>query len=134
MKQLLTLSLVTLIVFPSFLGATDSLTYSFNRSEIREYIPICTNNLTADKLYARIVESDTEIAYEFLFYWESQSGYYRFASHDYDWEFIVTHERCLVGSISLHLSFNKCTWQTSRLFSRYYLYEMIKRNFVEMIE
>ena len=91
MKQLLTLSLVTLIVFPSFLGSSESLTYRFNRSEIREYIPICTNNLTADKLYARIVESDTEIAYEFLFYWDNQSGYYRFANHNYDWEFIVVY-------------------------------------------
>ncbi len=70
---------------------SSDLTYTYNEQKIRKYIPISTNNVTADSLYARIVESSTEIAYEFLFYWDYQSGDHQFAEHDHDWEFVVVY-------------------------------------------
>ena len=83
--------MVIMITFPSIFSTAPTLTYSFNESDIRTYLPICTNNLTCDKLYARIVESDNEIAYEFLLYWDNQSGVYKFSEHEFDWEFIVVY-------------------------------------------
>lgn len=76
----------------SFFGfAEEELTYSFDESKIREYIPIVTNNVTCDKLYGRIVTSSTEVCYEFLFYWEHQDGVYKFSEHENDWEFVTVY-------------------------------------------
>ena len=66
-------------------------TYSFESGDVRNYIPICTNNLTCDALYGRSVTLGSNTAYEFLLYWHNQTGFYKFASHDYDWEFVVVY-------------------------------------------
>lgn len=75
----------------SLFSTPEEITFSFNEREIRDYLPVVTNNITADKIYARIAESGTEIAYEFFFYWEEQEGSYKFAQHEHDWEFIVVY-------------------------------------------
>jgi hypothetical protein len=86
-KQLFMVVLITL----SFFSTAPTITFSFKESEIRDYIPICTNNITADKLYCRIAESSTEKCYEFLLYWEYQEGNYKMSQHTHDWEFIVVY-------------------------------------------
>lgn len=86
-------TLAILFVWPwsSWFSATETISYSFNEAELRDYIPICTNNITCDKLYGRIVELGNQTAYEFFFYWNNQEGTYKFASHEHDWEFIVVY-------------------------------------------
>jgi len=76
--------------FPFFTQSTE-VTYSFKENDIRVYLPVVTNNITADKVYARIVESSTEVAYEFFFYWKEQKGSYKVSEHEHDWEFIVVY-------------------------------------------
>jgi len=82
---------VVMVVMPTFFTSESNLEYSFDEQELRTYLPICTNNITADKLYARIVEGNTEYCYEYLLYWNNQSGTYKFAEHDFDWEFICVY-------------------------------------------
>ena len=79
-----------MLVLP-FFQVQNQITYSYDKAEIKKYLPICTNNITADKTYARIVESQTEKAIEYLFYWDHQDGTYKFAQHNHDWEFIVIY-------------------------------------------
>ncbi len=76
--------------FPFFTQSSE-ITYSFKESEIRDYLPVVTNDILPDKIYARIVESSTEVAYEFFFYWKEQEGSYKFAQHENDWEFVVVY-------------------------------------------
>ena len=76
----------------SFFGfVEEELTYSFDESKIRDYIPVVTNSIICDKLYGRIVTSSTEVCYEFLFYWEHQDGVYKFSEHENDWEFVAVY-------------------------------------------
>ena len=96
MMKILSLCIPAVIImlftssFPFFTPA-ETLTYTYKENEIRNYIPICTNNITCGRLYSRIVESSTEKAYEFLLYWETQEGNYKLADHENDWEFIVVY-------------------------------------------
>lgn len=84
------IAIIVMLVFP-FFSSTPTINFSFNESEIRNYIPICTNNITCDKMYARIAETETEIIYEFMLYWETQEGSYDLAEHEHDWEFIIIY-------------------------------------------
>lgn len=93
MKLIAVLSIGILIVWPwsSFLSSESAIEYSFDEDEIRDYIPICTNNITCDELYGRIVTTPEETCYEFMFYWKTQEGVYKFSAHDHDWEFVVVY-------------------------------------------
>jgi len=83
--------IITLLVFPSIFTPQQAITHTFRISELREYLPISTNNITADKIYGRISETENEVAYEYLFYWDYQKGSYKFAEHNHDWEFVVVY-------------------------------------------
>ena len=87
-KCMLTMIVLGLVLFST---DTSSFTYTFSEKQLRNYIPIVTNNITADEVYGRIVKSPDQTAYEYLFYWEEQKGTYKFATHENDWEFIVVY-------------------------------------------
>jgi hypothetical protein len=66
---------------------------TYTDSQMREYLPILTNNILPDKIYARVVESNAGNAYCYMLYWAHQDGVYKLAEHDYDWEYIVVYTK-----------------------------------------
>ncbi|MEF8806141.1 MAG: NPP1 family protein [Bacteroides sp.] len=92
-NKVLMLSLsIFVLIFPLSFLSKNSKTYKYDEEDLRRYIPILTNNITADKLYGREVRKGAQVAYEYLLYWNKQEGTYKFASHNHDWEFIVVYE------------------------------------------
>jgi len=63
----------------------------FREDELREYLPIFTNDVKPDKIYGSIAESSKGNAYCYMFWWAEQEGFYSIADHEHDWEFIVVY-------------------------------------------
>ncbi len=74
-------------IFSEDLNMNDT----FDEEELRKYLPIFTNDILPETVYAKMFTSSVGSVYAYMCYWDGQEGFYKLASHDYDWEFIVVY-------------------------------------------
>jgi len=102
MDRKISIAIVGIIVTASFMPVATAWPlfqnysvepYTFPESKLRTYLPVITNDILPDKIYARAVESTAGTAYCYMLYWRHQDGFYGVAEHEQDWEWIVVYTK-----------------------------------------